>query len=91
MSAWWGIGAALLCWPGLIGGAALAWLLLWFQRKLAARLQGRKGPPFYQPCFDFIRDQSDRSRVLDSTLLSYPDMLHVCCIIPVQKPFYRVP
>ena len=55
MNGWWGIGAALLLWPGLIGGAALAWLLLWIQRKLAARLQGRKGPPFYQPCFDFIK------------------------------------
>ena len=55
MSGWWGIGSALLLWPGLIGGAALAWLLVWIQRKLAARLQGRQGPPFYQPCFDFIK------------------------------------
>jgi NADH-quinone oxidoreductase subunit H len=44
---------ALLVWPGLAGGAALAWLYLWLARKLAARLQGRTGPPFYQPCFDF--------------------------------------
>ena len=55
MSGWWGIGSALLLWPGLIGGADLAWLLVWIQRKLAARLQGRQGPPFYQPCFDFIK------------------------------------
>jgi NADH-quinone oxidoreductase subunit H len=55
VSGWWGIGSALLLWPGLIGGAALAWLLVWIQRKLAARLQGRQGPPFYQPCFDFIK------------------------------------
>ena len=46
---------ALLLWPGLVGGAALAWLLLWIQRKLTARLQGRKGPPFYQPFFDFVK------------------------------------
>ncbi len=46
---------ALLLWPGLIGGASLVWLLLWIQRKLAARLQGRIGPPFYQPFFDFIK------------------------------------
>jgi NADH-quinone oxidoreductase subunit H len=39
----------------LIGGAALAWLFLWIQRKLTARLQGRKGPPFYQPFFDFVK------------------------------------
>jgi NADH-quinone oxidoreductase subunit H len=49
------MGAALLLWPGLIGGAAFAWLLLWIQRKLTARVQGRKGPPFYQPFFDFIK------------------------------------
>lgn len=55
MNGWWGIGSALLLWPGLIGGAALAWLFLWIQRKLAARLQGRQGPPFYQPFFDFIK------------------------------------
>ena len=51
----WEIGSALLLWPGLIGGTALAWLFLWIQRKLAARLQGRQGPPFYQPFFDFAK------------------------------------
>lgn len=55
MSGWWEIGFALLVWPGLIGGAALAWLLGWVQRKLTARLQGRKGPPFYQPFFDCVK------------------------------------
>jgi NADH-quinone oxidoreductase subunit H len=52
---WAATGSALLLWPGLIGGAALAWLLIWVQRKLTARLQGRKGPPFYQPFFDFVK------------------------------------
>ncbi len=46
---------ALLFWPGLLGGSLYAWLLLWFQRKLTARLQGRKGPPFYQPFWDFVK------------------------------------
>jgi NADH-quinone oxidoreductase subunit H len=55
MTGWLEIGAALLVWPGLVGGAALGWLLLWIQRKLAARLQGRVGPPFYQPFFDFVK------------------------------------
>ena len=55
MNRWWEIGSALLLWPGLLGGSALAWLVVWGQRKLAARLQGRMGPPFYQPCFDFIK------------------------------------
>jgi NADH-quinone oxidoreductase subunit H len=43
----------LLVWPGLIGGALLGWLYMWIVRKLTARLQGRQGPPFYQPFFDF--------------------------------------
>lgn len=47
--------AALLIWPGLVGGALLGWLYLWLMRKLTARLQGRQGPPFYQPFFDFIK------------------------------------
>ncbi len=55
MSGWWAFGFALLIWPGLIGGAALGWLFGWIQRKLTARLQGRKGPPFYQPFFDFVK------------------------------------
>ena len=55
MNELWKIGSALLLWPGLIGGTALAWLFLWIQRKLAARLQGRQGPPFYQPFFDFVK------------------------------------
>jgi NADH-quinone oxidoreductase subunit H len=46
---------ALLFWPGLITGAALGWFLLWLGRKGLARLQGRQGPPFYQPFFDFVK------------------------------------
>jgi len=38
-----------------LGGALLGWLLLWSTRKIMARLQGRKGPPFYQPFFDFAK------------------------------------
>ena len=32
-----------------------AWLMLWIQRKLIARMQKRIGPPFYQPFFDFVK------------------------------------
>jgi NADH-quinone oxidoreductase subunit H len=46
---------AALVWPGLVGAAALGWLYLWIARKLTARLQGRQGPPFYQPFFDFVK------------------------------------
>ena len=55
MSGWLEPAVALLVWPGLLGGSALAWLFLWIQRKLTARLQGRVGPPFYQPFFDFVK------------------------------------
>jgi len=55
VTGWWGPVLALLFWPGLVGGAALSWLLTWSVRKLTARLQGRIGPPFYQPFFDFIK------------------------------------
>lgn len=55
MNGWLQIGVALILWPGLIGGVALAWLWVWVQRKLTARLQGRQGPPFYQPFFDFVK------------------------------------
>ncbi len=49
----WDAALALLVWPGLLGGAVLGWLFLWLARKLSARVQGRIGPPFYQPFFDF--------------------------------------
>ncbi|GAP20705.1 respiratory chain complex I subunit 1 family protein [Leptolinea tardivitalis] len=54
MNNWW-INAilALLFWPGLLSGALFGWFLLWMSRKFIARLQGRQGPPFYQPFFDF--------------------------------------
>ena len=55
MSGWWRILLAVLVWPGFIGGALLGWLFLWITRKVMARLQGRKGPPFYQPFFDFVK------------------------------------
>jgi NADH-quinone oxidoreductase subunit H len=46
---------ALLVWPGLIGAMLLGWLYMWIARKLTARMQGRKGPPFYQPFWDFVK------------------------------------
>jgi NADH-quinone oxidoreductase subunit H len=56
MAEWWG-GAlfSILVWPGLLTGALLGWFLLWLSRKIVARLQGRQGPPFYQPFFDFFK------------------------------------
>ncbi len=52
---WWRTLLSFLFWPGLLGGALLGWFDLWLYRKLLARLQGRQGPPFYQPFFDFVK------------------------------------
>jgi len=46
---------AFLLWPGLISAVLLAWFYLWLGRKVTARLQGRQGPPFFQPFFDFVK------------------------------------
>lgn len=51
---------ALLVFPGLLYAAPMAWLMLWLERKLLARLQGRMGPPFYQPFFDFVKLMAKR-------------------------------
>lgn len=46
---------AILFWPGLITGVLLGWFYMWLVRKLTAQLQGRQGPPFYQPFYDFVK------------------------------------
>ncbi len=55
MNAVWSYLVAIAVWPGLLFAAPLGWLELWFMRKLVARLQGRRGPPFFQPFFDFMK------------------------------------
>ncbi|HYH21863.1 MAG TPA: complex I subunit 1 family protein [Azospirillum sp.] len=55
MSEAWTYLLAFGVWPGLLCAAPLGWLELWFMRKLVARLQGRRGPPFFQPFFDFAK------------------------------------
>lgn len=46
---------AFLLWPGLLSAILLAWFYLWLGRKVTARLQGRQGPPLFQPFFDFVK------------------------------------
>jgi hypothetical protein len=46
--------------PAHLSGTALfavpaAWFFLWVERKAVALMQGRVGPPFMQPFFDFIK------------------------------------
>lgn len=55
MSELWRYLLAIAVWPGLLVAAPLGWVDVWFVRKLVARLQGRRGPPFFQPFFDFMK------------------------------------
>lgn len=55
MSTAWQYAFAFTVWPGILLAAPLGWFYLWFLRKLTARLQGRQGPPFFQPFFDFVK------------------------------------
>ena len=47
--------ARLLIFPGLLFAIPAAWFILWVERKAVALMQGRVGPPFMQPFFDFIK------------------------------------
>lgn len=47
--------ARLLIFPGLLFAVPAAWFILWVERKAVALMQGRVGPPFMQPFFDFIK------------------------------------
>jgi NADH-quinone oxidoreductase subunit H len=45
----------MLIFPGLLFAVPAAWFILWVERKAVALMQGRVGPPFMQPFFDFIK------------------------------------
>lgn len=47
--------ARLLIFPGLLFAVPAAWFFLWVERKSVALMQGRIGPPFMQPFFDFVK------------------------------------
>ena len=51
----------LLVFPGLLFAVPASWLMVWLERKTAARLQNRLGPPFLQPFFDFVKLLAKRS------------------------------
>jgi NADH-quinone oxidoreductase subunit H len=44
-----------LVFPGLLFAAVTGALLSWFDRKITARVQFRKGPPVLQPFYDFFK------------------------------------
>ena len=60
---WWRALLSLLVWPGLLAGAISGWFLLWLSRKITAQLQGRQGPPFLQPFFDFWKLMGKRTLI----------------------------
>lgn len=45
----------LLLFPGLLFAVPAAWFFLWVERKSVALMQGRIGPPFMQPFYDFVK------------------------------------
>jgi NADH-quinone oxidoreductase subunit H len=47
--------ARLLIFPGLLFAVPAAWFFPWVERKSVALMQGRVGPPFMQPFYDFIK------------------------------------
>jgi len=44
-----------LVFPGLLFSAIAGGFLSWFDRKVTARVQFRKGPPIFQPFYDFFK------------------------------------
>jgi NADH-quinone oxidoreductase subunit H len=57
---WEKVFLALFIFPGLLYAVPMSWLMLWLERKFRARMQGRLGPPFYQPFFDFVKLMAKR-------------------------------
>jgi formate hydrogenlyase subunit 4 len=45
----------ILIFPGLLFAVPAAWFFLWTERKAVALMQGRVGPPFMQPFYDFVK------------------------------------
>ena len=44
-----------LIYPGLLFAGVVGGLLSWFDRKITAQVQFRKGPPLLQPFYDFLK------------------------------------
>lgn len=87
-----GYALALFVWPGILGGTALALFYLWLARKLTARLQGRKGPPFGQPLFDIVKllgkrtvvpGEANRALFLALPVVSVAAVVFGLAIVPV--------
>jgi NADH-quinone oxidoreductase subunit H len=68
--------ARLLIFPGLLFAVPFAWFFLWVERKSVALMQGRIGPPFMQPFYDFIKllgkDMPERNGVGGLLMKAWP-------------------
>jgi NADH-quinone oxidoreductase subunit H len=68
--------ARLLIFPGILFAVPAAWFFLWVERKSVALMQGRIGPPFMQPFYDFIKllgkDMPERSGVGGLLMKAWP-------------------
>jgi NADH-quinone oxidoreductase subunit H len=51
---------AFLVFPGILFALPMGWTMMWLERKSLARMQGRIGPPFFQPFFDFVKLMAKR-------------------------------
>ena len=74
----------LLVFPGALYAVPAAWLMLWLERKLAARAQRRIGPPFFQPFFDFVKLLAKRPvprRTLQGLVMTALPVLAVAAIL----------
>ena len=68
--------ARFLIFPGLLFAIPAAWFFLWVERKSVALMQGRVGPPFMQPFFDFVKlmakSTPPRSGIAGALLRAWP-------------------
>jgi NADH-quinone oxidoreductase subunit H len=68
--------ARFLIFPGLLFAVPAAWFFLWVERKSVALMQGRVGPPFMQPFFDFVKlmakSTPPRSGIAGALLRAWP-------------------
>jgi len=71
-----------LVYPGLIFSAVIGGFLSWFDRKITAWVQFRKGPPLLQPFYDFLK-----LLLVKETIIPAQGSVTVFLIAPVMALF----